>query len=270
MEEVVAALARAGCVAAREEATELLAAAGDVTGPVDALVARRVEGEPLAWITGSTAFCGLRLQIHPGVYVPRWQSEAMARRAVDALPGTGVAVDLCTGSGAVAAVLAGSRPAATVVATDVDPAAVACARANGVDARLGDLADPLPRTLLGRVDVMTAVVPYVPTESMHLLPRDTLAFEPPAALDGGRHGTSVLGRVIDCAPRWLRPGGTLVLEIGGDQQGPVTTRLTAAGLDVVDVLTDEEDDPRAMVAVLPADCVTRGPDLRARRPPLRG
>ena len=100
-EDVAARLERAGFVAAEEEAAELLAAGGDL----DALVARRLTGEPLAWITGTAPFCGLWIRVDPGVYVPRWQTEALARRAVERLPADGVAIDLCTGSGAIATVL---------------------------------------------------------------------------------------------------------------------------------------------------------------------
>ena len=133
-------LARAGFVAAEEEAQELLACGGDL----DALVARRLTGEPLAWITGTAPFCGLWIRVDPGVYVPRWQSEALARHAVERLPEDGVAIDLCTGSGAIAKTLMVNRPGARVVACDVDERAVACARANGVEAYRGDLFEPLP------------------------------------------------------------------------------------------------------------------------------
>ncbi|MGH9231450.1 MAG: methyltransferase [Acidimicrobiales bacterium] len=153
-------LAAAGCVAAREESAQLVAAARD-GAELEALVARRTAGEPLAWLVGAVTFCGIRVTVHPGVYVPRRHTEALARRAAAVLPDGGVAVDLCTGSGAIACVLRARSPSATVVATDLDPAAVTCARENGVDALVGDLDDPLPSALLGAVDVMTAVVPYV-------------------------------------------------------------------------------------------------------------
>ena len=251
LSDVVAALERAGCVAADEEAAELVGAATERGVDVATLVERRVTGEPLAWLTGWTTFCGLRMRVHPGVYVPRWDTEAMVRVAIDALPDGGVAVDFCTGSGAVAAVLRAHRPDATIVATDIDPAAVACARANGVDAQLGDLDAPLPADLRGTVDVVTAVVPYVPTESLHLLARDTLAFEPRHALDGGRGGMETLARVIEASARWLRPGGTIVLELGGGQSTSTIRLLHDAGFDDVDVLTDDEGDERAISARVP-------------------
>ena len=143
----------------------LRAAAGD-PDDLELLVRRRTAGEPLAWLVGGVEFCGIWLRVAPGVYVPRWQTETLAERAASLLPAEGVAVDLCTGAGAIAAVLQARRPAATVIATDIDPGAVACARANGVDALLGDLDVPLRPALHGAVDVMTAVVPYVPTDEL--------------------------------------------------------------------------------------------------------
>jgi release factor glutamine methyltransferase len=247
LERVVTALELAGCVAADEEAEELLLAAAALGAPVDDLVARRVTGEPLPWITGSTTFCGLRVRVDPGVYVPRWHSEAMARRAAEGLPDAGLAVDLCTGAGAVAAVLRHRRPRATVLATDLDPLAVACARSNGVVALLGDLDAPLPPALRGHVDVLTAVVPYVPTEALHLLPRDTLAFEPVVALDGGPGGLRLLAEVVARGATWVRPGGVVLLEVGGDLAAPVADLLDAAGITPEEVLADEEGDDRAVV-----------------------
>jgi release factor glutamine methyltransferase len=156
-------LAGTGFVAAEEEADELLAcAAGDVE-LLGALVGRRLTGEPLAWIVGSVLFCGVAIRIAPGVYVPRRQSEPLARRAVERLPSNGTAVDLCTGSGAIAKILITHRPCARVVASDIDDRAVACATANGIEVYCGDLFAPLPRTLEGCVDVIVGVVPYVPT-----------------------------------------------------------------------------------------------------------
>jgi len=230
------------------EADALLAAAASGVGSVDALLARRLEGEPIAWITGSVAFCGVLIRIDPGVFVPRPQTEALARRATELLPADGIAVDLCTGSGAVAAVLAGTRPRAMVIGTDIDPVAVACAARNGVRVLEGDLGEPLPRTLQGRVDVLTAVVPYVPTEELHLLPRDVRAHVPRHALDGGPRGTTGLVRAAEAGARWLRQGGSVLLELGGDQAKEMTRVLRDLGFRDVKVHTDEEGQDRAIEA----------------------
>jgi release factor glutamine methyltransferase len=240
------ALAEAGCVAPDAEADALLQASAEGIGPIDELVARRVRGEPLAWIMGSVRFCGVRVHIDPGVFVPRPHTEDLARRATTLLPDDGIAVDLCTGSGAVAAVLSSEHPLATVLATDVDAVAVTCARRNGVRALLGDLDEPLPRSLRGRVDVLTAVVPYVPSEELHLLPRDVLANEPRRALDGGPRGTTVLARAARAAGRWLRPGGSALFELGGDQADEIAPILAEAGLSEITVHRDEERRDRAI------------------------
>ncbi|MCU1451556.1 MAG: methyltransferase, partial [Acidimicrobiales bacterium] len=157
---VVRRLIAAGCVAADEEAAELRTAAPDEAA-LEAWLRRREQGEPLAWITGSMLFCGRRLRVEPGVYVPRIQSEELARRAAALLPDRGRALDLCTGVGAVAAHLMAQVPTATVIGLDVDERAAACARRNGVPTAVADLAEPLRGD--GQFDVVTAVAPYVPT-----------------------------------------------------------------------------------------------------------
>jgi release factor glutamine methyltransferase len=247
---VASLLTEAGCIAPFEEADELIqAAAGDPDVLLD-LVSRRTKGEPIAWLKGTVTFCGVRLFVAPGVYVPRWQTEPLARRAAALLPAGGVAVDLCTGAGAIAAVLAAAVPTARVLATELDDNAVRCARRNGVEAFEGFLDDPLPRGFEHRVDVVTAVVPYVPTDSLRVLPRDVQAFEPRLALDGGVDGTDLLAEVVRRSPRWLRPGGWLLLELGGDQAEPIGRLLHESGLEGVDVMADEDGDPRAICAHL--------------------
>jgi release factor glutamine methyltransferase len=243
-------LADAGFVAADEEAQELLARAAGDAALLDALVARRLTGEPLAWITGSVVFCGLQVRVDPGVYVPRWQSELLARRAVERLPAAGVAIDLCTGAGAIAKVLMAERPDARVLASDLDERAVACARANGVDAHRGDLFAPLARELEGRVDVVVGVVPYVPTPDLPLLQRDTFAFESPLSYDGGIDGTAIVRRAVAGGARFLRPGGALLLELGGDQAGALGDDLARLGYGDARALRDEDGDVRGIEATL--------------------
>ena len=248
---VLLALAEGGSVEPAAEADVLFDASEAGGGPLEELLARRLAGEPLAWITGWVRFCGARVRVDPGVFVPRAQTESLVYRAVALLPADGIAVDLCTGSGAVAVVLGRARPRATVIATDIDPAAVACARRNGVKALPGDLDEPLPPALRRRVDVVTAVVPYVPTEELHLLPRDALAHEPRRALDGGPRGTVVLERAAHAAARWLRPGGSVLMELGGEQADELFTIMTDAGLTAIRVHRDEDGRDRAIEARRP-------------------
>ena len=249
-EQITRALAVAGSVDPKGEAHVLLEAA-EGAGAIDDLVGRRLNGEPLAWIAGWAWFCDVRVLVDPGVFVPRPHTEALARRAVELLPDEGTAVDLCTGSGAVAAVLHRAHPDAAVLATDIDPTAVANARRNGIDALLGDLDDPIPLEVRGRVDVVTAVVPYVPAEELHLLPRDVLEHEPRRALDGGPNGTAILERAAEAAARLLRPGGSLLLELGGDQAEEMGNVLEARGLTEIRVLHDEDGRDRAIEASRP-------------------
>ena len=242
----VSALVNGGFVAPEAEADALLAASREGVGSIDALLARRLEGEPLAWITGSVTFCGVRVLVDPGVFVPRPHTEALALRAVELLPPDGLAIDLCTGTGAVAMVLGSAHPRAVVVGTDVDPVAVVCARKNGIRAFEGDLDGPLPPELRGRVDLLTAVVPYVPTEELTFLPRDVRAHEPRHALDGGPRGTTELVRAAEVAVRWLRPGGTGLLELGGDQAAEMTATMRELGFTDIRVHADEDGHDRAI------------------------
>lgn len=250
LETLAALLSSAGFVASEEEANELLmCAAGDVE-VLTALIERRLTGEPLAWVTGNVSFCGSTFRVDPGVYVPRWQSERLARRAAERLPINGVAVDLCTGTGAVAATLMNARPRARVVATDVDGRATTCATTNGVEAYCGDLFDPLPLALEGCVDVVVGVVPYVPTPALSLLPRDTLAFESTLSYDGGPDGTDALRRVLADSPRFLRTGGAVLLELGGAQADLLGDDLSRLGYNDVEVLIDDDGDVRGIEATL--------------------
>ena len=241
---VTARLVEAGCVAAADEAAELLDAAPD-RATLDAWVERRAHGEPLAWITGRVVFCGRVVHVDPGVFVPRPQTEELVRRAARLLAG-GRAADLCTGSGAVAALLS-EQPGAWVVAVDVDPRAVTCARRNGVAAIVADLAAPLASRAF---DVVTAVAPYVPTDALGLLPRDVVDHEPRRALHGGVDGLDVLRRVVHDASRILRPGGWLLVEIGGDQDAALAPVLEAAGFAGWASWADEDGDVRGLVAQL--------------------
>jgi release factor glutamine methyltransferase len=245
---LVERLARAGCVAPDEEAAELSAAAGADRSRLENLVARRESGEPLAWVTGWVHFAGVRVVVHPGVYVPRHQTEILVAAALAALPVDGTVVDLCTGSGAVAAALQQARPGATVLAADVDPAACRCARANGVTVFEGDLGGPLPTAWPGTADVVTAVAPYVPSDRIEFLPRDFRDWEPRPALDGGADGLAVVRQVVNAAAVLLRPGGTLVAEVGGDQADRLAPDLDKGGFEPPERLCDDEGDLRAIRA----------------------
>jgi release factor glutamine methyltransferase len=242
---VVERLAAAGCVAAADEAVEFLAAAPDRL-TLESWLCRRELGEPPAWITRSVAFCGQTLHMAPGVYVPRFQSEELARRAAALLPSHGRAVDLCTGAGAIAAHLKAQVPTASVIGIDVDERAATCARRNGVDAVVGDLSAPLRSEAL--FDVVTAVAPYVPTAQLRLLPADVQRYEPRLALDGGVDGLQLVRRVITAASALLSPGGWLLIEVGGDHDRTLAPSFTEHGFDLVTPWWDDDGDLRGVAA----------------------
>lgn len=242
---VTGRLATAGCVAAADEAAAILAAAPD-RATVGAWVTRRERGEPLAWIVEHVRFCGGVVHVTPGVYVPRVQTEDLARRAVALLPRHGVALDLCTGAGAIAAHLTRRIPTALVIGLDIDASAARCTARNGVMAVVADLAEPIRAERY--VDVVTAVAPYVPTDAIGVLPADVRRFEPRVALDGGADGLDVIRRVVAAAGRLLRPGGWLLLEVGGSQDRELAPALAAHGFGLVEAWDDEDGDLRGIAA----------------------
>lgn len=205
---------------------------------LDAMVDRRAAGLPLEQVLGWAEFCGLRIAVEPAVFVPRRRTEFLARRAVELARAAArggarraVAVDVCCGTGAVAAVLAAEVAAVELYAADIDATAVRCARRNvppGGRVYQGDLYEPLPVALRGRVDVLVANAPYVPTEEIALLPPEARVHEPRVALDGGADGLGVQRRVTAEAPRWLAPGGSLLIETS-ERQAPRTAEAFARG-----------------------------------------
>ncbi|CAL9483784.1 Release factor glutamine methyltransferase [Streptomyces sp. enrichment culture] len=230
---MVSALRAAGCVFAEEEAGLLLGAA---RGPaeLDAMVARRTAGHPLEHVVGWARFGGLRVAVDEGVFVPRRRTEFLVERATALVRGRArpLVVDLCCGTGALgAALVTALGGAAGLHAADIDPAAVRCARRNvaplGGLVHEGNLFDALPPALRGRVDVLLANVPYVPTAEVALLPAEARVHEARIALDGGADGLDVLRRVVREAGRWLAPGGSLLFETGSGQ-APAAARIAEA------------------------------------------
>jgi release factor glutamine methyltransferase len=238
--DIVARLRAAGCVFAEDEARLLMAAAA-TPAELLALVDQRVAGLPLEQLLGWAEFCGLRIAVEPGVFVPRRRTELLVREAVALAPPGAVVVDLCCGSGAVGAALTAVLDVAELHAADVDPAAVVCARRNlpGAQVHAGDLFDAVPAALRGRVDVLAANVPYVPSAAIALMPPEARLHEPRTALDGGPDGLAVARRVIDGARSWLAPGGSLLFETGAGQVTAALAAVTAGGL-VARLAVDDE------------------------------
>ncbi|MFB9734221.1 putative protein N(5)-glutamine methyltransferase [Streptomyces thermocoprophilus] len=239
---VVGALRAAGCVFAEDEARLILDTAR-TPGEVGVMVERRAAGLPLEHVLGWAEFHGLRVHVEPGVFVPRRRTEFLVDQALARVPHARVVVDLCCGSGAVGAALAAALGEVELHAADIDPVAVRCARRNiapyGGQAYAGDLFAALPGRLRGRVGILAANVPYVPSGEVALLPAEAREHEPLTALDGGADGLGTLRRVAAGAPGWLAPGGCLVVETGARQTRAAVEAFARAGL-AVDTAESEE------------------------------
>ena len=223
---------------------------------LDNMVDRRVAGLPLEHILGWAEFCGLRITVDPGVFVPRRRTEFLARQAITLArqSASPVVVDLCCGSGAVGAALVATLDRVELYAADIDPAAVRCARRNLAAAGQvfeGDLYEPLPATLRGRVDILVANAPYVPTEAIGMMPREARLHEPRVALDGGADGLDVQRRVAASAPLWLAPGGHLLVETS-ERQAPQTVEIFARNGLIPRVTTSDELDATVVIGTRPA------------------
>ena len=242
MEDIVERLRAAGCVYAEDEAALLLAATDDAA-ELAAMVARRVEGLPLEHVLGWAEFHGQRIAVEPGVFVPRRRSELLVDEAAALLRPAALVVDMCCGSGAIGAVLTTLAEGIELHAADIEPAAVRCARRNveplGGAVHQGDLYDALPQSLRGRVDVVVANAPYVPTDEIETLPREARDHEPLITLDGGDDGLGAQRRVIAGASDWLAPGGHLLIETSAGQADATRQLFIAAGFDARIATSDE-------------------------------
>jgi release factor glutamine methyltransferase len=194
------------------------------------MVERRVLGEPLEYIVGWAEFCGLRIRLEPGVFVPRHRTELLVEEALRLARPTSLVVDLCCGAGAIGAALLAALPDLDLYAADIEPAAVRSARRNLAPERVfeGDLFAALPTALRGRVDLLAVNTPYVPTEEIVFLPPEAREYEARVTLDGGADGLDIQRRVATAAPDWLVPGGHLLVE-ASERQAPVSVKLFEAG-----------------------------------------
>jgi release factor glutamine methyltransferase len=230
---IIGTLRAAGCVFAEDEADLLI---GDAQTPsqLSAMVERRAGGEPLEYVLGWAEFCGLRVIVEPGVFVPRRRTEFLVREAAALASPGAVILDLCCGSGAIGVAVIAGLDSAELYAADVEPTAVHCARRNvepvGGQVFEGDLYAPLPPALRGRVTVLVANAPYVPTDAVPFMPPEARDHEPHVALDGGSDGLDIQRRVIASAPEWLAPGGHLLIETSDRQATRTAEAFAAAGL----------------------------------------
>lgn len=261
---LISRLRAGGCVYAEKEAELLVDAAASVA-TLTAMVERRVAGVPLEQILGWADFCGLRLAVEPGVFVPRRRTQLLVQQAAALLTPGAVVVDLCCGSGAVGAALAAAtlRSAGAWVdlhASDLDPVACRCAQRNLTgrgSVHQGDLYAPLPARLRARVDVLVANAPYVPTAAIPLMPAEARVHEPLPALDGGPDGMDVQRRVIAEAPAWLLAGGHLLVETSQHQAAATCESFAAAGL-FPHVIRSDDLDATVVIGVAPGSADAGG------------
>lgn len=242
--DVAARLRAAGCVFADEE-TQLISATAATEDELRQLVTERVAGKPLEYVLGWAEFCGLRIALKQGVFVPRRRTEFLvdvaARRCRQRV--RPVVLDLCCGSGAVGAAVWARCEQIELHAADIDPIAVECARSNiagaGGVVYQSDLYASLPVGLLGRVDLIMANAPYVPTDSIPLLPREARLHEPAHALDGGGDGLDVVRRVVSEAGPWLSGTGAVLVEVSNQQAAAAAAATANSGL--VPMTTHSDD-----------------------------
>lgn len=251
LSSVVSELRSAGCVFAEDEARLILSTAGSPE-ELRRMIGQRVAGLPLEQVLGWARFRDLRVLVDPGVFVPRRRTEFLAGEAIArARPGS-VVVDLCCGTGAVGAAVVAEVPGVILHVSDIDPAAVACARRNVPRALVhqGDLYQALPLLLRGRIDVLVANAPYVPTEEVDFLPPEARLHEPLVALDGGEDGLELVRRVFRLAPEWLAPGGCVLVETSDDQAAGACAAALKAGLEP-SITSSEELDATVIVGQMP-------------------
>ncbi|HXD61990.1 MAG TPA: putative protein N(5)-glutamine methyltransferase [Lacisediminihabitans sp.] len=259
-DDVGGALRAAGCVFAEEEAALLVAEASSPE-QLAQLVSRRVAGLPLEQVLGWVEFHGSRFLLDPDVFVPRVRTEFLVDQAIARTRPGAVVLDLCCGAGALGAAVATSVNALDdarridLHAADIEHPAVLCARRNvaavGGTVYEGDLFEPVPPSLRGRVEILLANVPYVPSDAIALLPPEARDHEPRVTLDGGVDGLEVLRRVVDAAPEWLAPGGHLFFEISERQASRAEEIVHERGLEAV-VARDDEVDATVIIGTRPA------------------
>ena len=246
----MARLRAAGCVFAEEEAALLAEAAA---GPaLQALVARRVAGEPLEQVLGWVAFGGLRVPVQPGAFVPRRRTELLAEEAVRLTTAGAVVVELCCGSARSSLVVLAAHPEVELHAADLDPVAVECARTNlaaRAAVHAGDLYAALPADAgrsggrAGRQRALRA------DGGIALMPPEAREHEARLALDGGPDGLDVLRRVVAGAADWLVPAGWVLVECSEAQAGPLASYAVDCGLRP-EVRRDEDREATVLLAAV--------------------
>ena len=247
---VAVRLRAAGCVFAEVEA-HLLVTEASTPADLDAMVNRRIAGLPLEQILGWAEFSGLRISVQPGVFVPRLRTEFLTRRAIQLAKRrhSPIVLDLCCGSGAIGVAIAAHVSPLDLIAADIHPAAVECARRNIAGRGVvfeGDLFEPIPFELRGRIDIVVANAPYVPSTMVEMMPPEARLHEPRLTFDGGEDGLDLHRRIAGEAPSWLTSGGHLLMECS-ERQAPIVVEIfSTCGL-AVQVARREESDSTVVI-----------------------
>jgi release factor glutamine methyltransferase len=232
---------------------------------LETLLARRLEGVPLAHLTERQQFVGMEMLAGPGALVPRRETELLARAAIELVRGvvakSGVAkvIDVCTGSGNVALAVAHHVPEARVFGADLSEEAVALAKLNAshlklsqrAEFRAGDLLAPFDTPdFHGTIDVLSCNPPYISSAKVEQMHGEISKYEPRLAFDGGAFGVNILMRLLQDAPRFIKPGGWLCFEVGLGQGPAMVKRLEKSGF--VDLRTEKDENgaPRALAGRL--------------------
>lgn len=251
---IVGRLQNAGCVFAKEETRLLVSEAGS---PEELMnwIEKRADGLPLEYVLGFTHFCGLRIEVETGVFIPRPRTEFLVKKAIGLTEADDIVMDLCCGSGAIGAAIAAGVETISLHAVDIDSVAVRCTSRNlaetGGRVYQGDLYGVLPYSLKGRVNLIVANPPYVPTDSVILLPREARLYEPERALDGGTDGLDLHRRIAEKAADWLVSGGHLLMEASEAQGAKTLDIFVEAGLRAK-VVRDENLDATVVIGIKPS------------------
>jgi release factor glutamine methyltransferase len=225
---------------------------------IERFAARRLAGEPIARIVGQKEFWSLPLTVTTAVLVPRPETETVVELTLALIDRDGPRTralriaDLATGSGAILLALLSELENATGIATDIDPGALAVARANAQRLRLSERAAFVEcdygAALTGPFDLIVSNPPYVASRDIAMLAREVREHDPRHALDGGADGLSAYRAITPDAPRLLAPGGHLVVEIGAGQQQDVEFLFAKAGLAIAERRHDLSGVMRALAA----------------------
>lgn len=215
------------------------------------MIERRSAGEPLQQILGWAMFAGKRVAIAPGVFVPRRRTELLFLQAAKYTEREDVVLDMCCGSGAIAMALSGVKRKVELHASDIDPVAIECADKNlegtGAMTYVGDMFEPLPVVLRGRINTLVANVPYVPTAQIELMPAEAREHEARAALDGGEDGLDFQRILAEAAPGWIKRNGCVMFETS-ESQAEASMEICREYELKPELVTDEELEASVIVA----------------------